>query len=152
MTFKNISDATSCNCLSNSKEDTQSLFARKVGKAKSLKDRDFKSNVERGKEFNDKIQSCDEVCGLFGLSIDIWTDESKDEIMQRYKTTNAFSPKLKKHISIIKFVKGAGKVKYTPVKEPIPNKHHYDFFKSDDFDLTTGVTLVELIPLVNPAN
>ena len=152
MNFTNLTTSTTCSCLNGAKLDTTSLFARKVGKAKSLKDRDFKSYAEKGREFNDKIQSCANVCGILGLSIDIWNDKSKEDIINRYKTTSAFSPKLKNHLSILKFKENSGKVKHTPVKEPTPNKHHFDFYKSDEFVLDESIELVELIPLIQSAN
>ncbi len=122
------------------------MFVRKVGKAKTeLKDRDFKTHYERG-IIASSPDDCSDVCGKRGLSIDIWKEDTKDTVLQRFMTTFAISPKLKNHLSIIKFKNNAGVIKHTPILKPIPNKHHYDFYKSDNFTLDL-VELVELIPL-----
>ena len=146
MTFDNLHENTECNCTSKSQENLTDFFARKVGKAKTeLKERDFKTHHERG-IMASVLDDCSEVCGKRGLSIDIWNEQTKESILQRFMTTFAISPKLKNHLSIIKFKKGAGVVKHTPVLKPIPNKHHHDFYKSDNFNLDL-IELIELIPL-----
>ncbi len=146
MTFNQLHENTDCDCLLETRENTENLFARKVGKAKTeLKSRDFKTHYERGITVTSP-DDCLEVCGKRGLSIDIWNEATKVAVLQRFMTTFAISPKLKNHLSIIKFKEGAGFVKHTPVIEPIPNENHYDFYKSDEFDLDL-VELVELIPL-----
>jgi hypothetical protein len=144
MTFDKIAESNNCNCLNGCSEDYTNVFARKVGIAKTLKLRDFKTHHERNK-VPSQLNNCKEVCGFRGISVDIWNDESKDIVLKKYFTTIAFSPKYKSNISIIKLKQDAGIVKHTPVNNPL-NEFHYDFYKSDNF-VIESIELVDLIPL-----
>jgi hypothetical protein len=147
MTFKYLDENTSCNCTSGAGIDSTSLYARRIGKVNSLKDRDFKTNFEKGKALNDALKSCDEVCGSFGISVDKWDDKTKDEVMDKYLTTFKIAPKHKNNVCVIKFNAAAGKTKHTPIKSDPANLHHHDFYKSDSFSLENHVDLVEIIPI-----
>lgn len=148
MTFENLHIGTDCNCLHRAKPNSTDLFARRVGKAPDLKDRDFRTHHERSKEPDDP-DNCSIVCGYRGLSVDLWNDDTKEQILNRYGITNAFAPvigKKKNQLSIIRLNEASGVVKHTPIKGPSPNPYHYDWYKCDNFDLTL-VELVDLIPL-----
>ena len=145
MTFENISNGTTCNCLRGCAENVKDTFARRTSESKSLKDRDFKTGYERGKEVLD-LKDCSEVCGNKGLSIDLWNTQSKDKLLERYRQTYAISPKLRHHLTIIRFKVGCGKLKNTPVRNQIAGEYHYDFYKCDEFKLEL-IELVENIPL-----
>ena len=69
---------------------------------------------------------------LKGISINIWNEKSRDAVVRKYKTTGRFSPKNKDSICVFKFNKNAGLTRYTPSNT---DDFHYDFYKSDQFDL-----------------
>jgi hypothetical protein len=147
MTFETITQGTSCKCLKNCIENIVDTFARRTGDSKEIKLRDFRTPFERGKEVSD-LNDCDEVCGNHGLSVDLWNDNSKGAILDRYMTTLAIGPKLKNHLSIIKLKAEAGLVKNTPVIGQIGGEYHHDMYKSDSFEINF-VELIENIPLIN---
>ena len=147
MTFENITRGTDCKCLKNCSENTVDVFARRTGDSKELKNKDFRTRFEGGKEVSD-LKDCDEVCGNRGLSIDLWNDSSKDVILDRYMVTNALSPRLKNHLSIIKLKPNTGMVKRTPIKDQLGGEYHHDLYKSDNFAIEM-IELIENIPLIS---
>lgn len=129
MTFENLNVDSNCDCLKNAQEDLESSFALKTMKDQ-LRENDFKTYWEKGRT----SENCQEACSFKGQSVTIVNNEDDlNKTIEVYKKLFPFSPKYKSHITIIKFLKSAGVVKSTPI-ETI-NPLHYDFYKSDDFNL-----------------
>lgn len=146
MKFSYIKDDSPCGCLSQCSENYTDYFARRVGDSATLKDRDFKSHFEKGK-VPENAEDCKEVCGLMGISIDIWNEVSEQKLREKYSTTNAITPKAKKHLAIFKINKDGGVVAHTPEQE-VYNEFHYDLYKPDGFVATNFLELTNLLPIV----
>lgn len=131
MEFKIILSGHNCDCLDKTVEDNTSNFAMKTMK-ENLRVQDFYSYWEKGKRPEDN-NNCDEVCSYKGVSISIFNDNTKDDVVNIYKELFPLAPKYKPYISVVKFYDSSGVVKYTPNDD---NTHHYDFYKSDAFDFT----------------
>lgn len=131
MEFENILSEHNCNCLENASEDNSSNFAMKIMK-ENIRSQDFSSYWEKGKRPNGN-NNCDEVCSYKGVSISIFNDDTKEDVINIYKELFPLAPKYKPYLSIVKFYESSGVVKHTPNDE---NAHHYDFYKSDNFDFT----------------
>lgn len=144
MTFTNISNNAECACLRDSYADVVNIFARKVRKAPDMKEGDFRSNFE--KDRLPETDSCDDICGIHGVSVEIWNEESAVPLLEKYQTTANYSPKYKNNLSIFKLKDGAGVVKYTPNQKEY-NEFHYDLYKEDFFTID-HLDLVEMIPLI----
>ena len=144
MNFTKISINTNCNCLREANENTDDTFVRKVRRSGNLNDSDFRTHFERGK-IPGNLDDCEEICGLNGVSIEIWNGDSSKPLMDRYLITAAISPQVKKNLCVIKFRENCGLVKHTPNQAEY-NEYHYDFFKDDDF-LVEKLELIEMIPL-----
>ena len=127
MDFKNLLQDTNCNCLENAMQDNFRLFARKINKP-NVMDKDFRSHWERELRAND----CEKICGLKGLSINEWNENTEKAVIKKFLTTFGISPKHKDSIFVFRFLPEAGLTKYTPTDEDIT---HYDFYKSDRFTL-----------------
>ncbi|WP_423148625.1 hypothetical protein [Rubrolithibacter danxiaensis] len=145
MNFKNISDKTVCDCFQDAVQDNINTFVRRVRKSDSLNDSDFRNHIERGKTPQNE-DDCEEVCGLYGLSFELWNDESSKLLMEKYLTTATFKPRDKRNLCVVRFLAESGYVKYTPNQTEY-NEYHYDFYKEDSFNITK-LELVEMIPLV----
>lgn len=148
MNFTNLSQGHTCQCHKGASENCADTFARKVGEAKGLKARDFRTHSERG--IIPESNECDELCGYKGLSINIWTEQSKSYVYDKFSLTLGISPKLKTprtQIGVFKILEEAGKVKHTPEQKEGIDVYHYDFYKSDEFDIDKLV-LVEMISFV----
>jgi hypothetical protein len=144
MNFTKISSNTTCDCVSNASENLNDTFVRKVNRSANLKDSDFKNHIERNK-IPENLNNCEEVCGHHGVSIEIWNDQSKPHLLNKYHQTAIISPQHKKNLCVIKFKPDCGVVKHTPNQAQY-NEYHYDFYKDDDF-LVTKLELVEMIQL-----
>lgn len=131
MEFKIISSEHNCDCFDKSVEDNTSSFAIKTMK-ENLRVQDFNSYWEKGKR-PEGSNNCDEVCSYKGVSISIFNDSTKDDVVNIYKELFPLAPKYKPFLSVVKFYNSSGVVKYTPNDG---NTHHYDFYKSDTFDFT----------------
>lgn len=128
MEFKKLSIDHNCDCTENAREDTVNLFAIKTMK-NVLRIQDFNSYWEKGKK--PQIENCKEICSYKGVSISIFTDETKDEVTEVYKSLFPLFPKYKPYLSVVRFYESSGLVKHTPNEV---NKHHYDLYKCDTFD------------------
>lgn len=144
MQFTKIKDNHTCDCFTGSDENNTDKFVRKVSKSPSLKERDFKSHIERGK-IAENASNCEEICGLHGLSFEIWNSESSELLMKKYLTTVAISPQSKKNLSVINFKPNSGLIKHTPNQIEY-NEFHYDFYKEDSFTIE-NLELIEMISL-----
>ena len=131
MEFKSILSEHNCDCLDKAIEDNTSNFAMKTRKA-NLRVQDFNSYWEKGKR-PENYNNCDEVCSYKGVSISIFNDITKDDVVNIYKELFPLAPKYKPYLSVIKFYDSSGVVKHTPNEG---NTNHYDFYKSDTFDFT----------------
>lgn len=135
MNFDKTFAGIDCKCLDGSLEDNESIFLRRVGESKTLKERDFKTHIERGK--TPPSNSCDDQCGYRGLSIEKH-QQGWDEFHEvRKSLTNAFSPQHKYQMAKIKINPDFGAVKFTPEQQGGSNPFHYDFYKSSAFDINS---------------
>jgi hypothetical protein len=135
MEFKNLNEGTVCTCIKDAKEDYQSNFALKTMKTE-LRIQDFSSYWERGKR--PSSNQCEEICSLKGVSVSIFNDETKEAVIEIFKSLFPLAPKYKPFLSVVKFYDKSGLVKHTPIEL---NQYHFDFYKSDNFDFAK----VELI-------
>jgi hypothetical protein len=129
MEFKNILSEHNCDCLDKAIEDNTSHFAIKTMK-EVLRVQDFQSYWEKGKRPDD-ITNCEKTCSYKGLSISIFNDVTKDDVVSIYKELFPLAPMYKPYIKVVKFYESSGVMKHTPSNV---NNHHYDFYKSDTFD------------------
>ncbi len=145
MNFEKLHNDTNCNCLEDAELNLDRFFARKINKPLPT-DRDFISKWEKG---NAQIEwdktNCQLVCGLKGISINQWNEISQVEVIQKFLTTFRISPKHKDSILIFKCRGNAGLIKFTPNSK---DNFHYDFYKSDDFNLDL-IDNIEIISLAN---
>jgi hypothetical protein len=146
MNFQKITSLTSCECLNNLQEDNESIFIRRVGDSKVPKNGDFKADSDKKDFILNNDLSCKEACEKFGVSIEIWSEESQKKIIDRSITTLSIGQKLKKQICKFKLEKDAGLVKHTPEQENEHNPFHYDLFKEDNFDISK-INVLEMIPI-----
>lgn len=145
MVFIKIRALSPCDCLSGSEENLSDTFVRKVRKSETLKDADFRSHIERNK-IPENPDDCDAVCGMHGLSFEIWNDISKEILLRKYKITSAISPKHKSNLCIVKFKPGSGVIKPTP-EQLVYNEFHYDFYKNDSFS-SEDLELIDMVKLI----
>lgn len=131
MEFNNILSEHNCDCLDKATEDNTSHFAIKTMK-ENLRIQDFQSYWEKGKRPDDNT-NCENVCSLKGVSISIFNDITKDEVVNIYKELFPLAPKYKPYINVVKFYDSSGVVKHTPSDI---NIYHYDLYKSDTFDFS----------------
>ena len=143
MGFKKIIDTTPCDCLLDTNSNTTDLFVRKVRKSSDLKDPDFRNHIEKGKTPGNA--TCEQICGYYGVSIEIWNDSSRNILLEKYKYTAAISPKAKNDLCVVRFKESNGVVKYTP-NQQIYNEYHYDFYKDDSF-CVADLELIKMIVL-----
>lgn len=135
MEFNTIKEGTVCNCFDNANEDLQNNFAIKTMKSE-LRVQDFNSYWEKGKR--PITNECEEICSLKGVSISIFNDETKDAVINIFKSLFPLAPKYKPYLSVVKLYDKSGLVKHTPNEI---NQYHYDLYKCDTFDYAN----VELI-------
>jgi hypothetical protein len=135
MGFDKILAITTCDCLNGTSQNLTDTFIRRVRKSQELKNPDFRNHFERGKVPSDD-SNCEEVCGMNGLSFDIWTKTSSKAILEKHKTSAGFAPKLN-HYCIVRFTTSSGLIKHTPNQENGYNEYHYDFYKDDTFTVST---------------
>lgn len=139
MEFNKFDEGSTCNCTEDAKEDYQSHFAIKTMKTE-LRIQDFNSYWEKGKR--PKSNNCEEICSLKGVSVSIFNDETKEAVLDIFKSLFPLAPKYKPFLSVVKFYDQSGLVKSTPNEL---NQYHFDFYKSDNFDFEK----VELIIVNN---
>jgi len=142
MTFQYIEEETECECLNDFFEDFSNIYARKVSKSATPKERDFKSHWERGKRPKN-IEDCKTVCSYMALSVHPWNDQTKEIVQNHYIQSCKITPGYKKRICVFNLAPNGGKFKHTP--EPNDETHH-DFIKSDQFEIQS-ILLQEMIPI-----
>jgi hypothetical protein len=149
MSYKSISEGHNCKCLIDAHDNNKDTFARKVGDTKDFKIRDFKTHHERGKIL--ETESCEDICGFRGLSVELWNEESKDYVIDKFSLTVKLAPMKKPshQIGVFKIVENAGKVKHTPNQRHGQEIYHHDLYKSDTF-VIENLEIIEMIPLFNP--
>jgi len=83
MIFKNIINATPCDCFQDTFEDYETKFALKINKSK-IRNADFKTYWEKGRT---KYENCNEACSLKSQSISIVkTDKDIEKTLNIYKS------------------------------------------------------------------
>lgn len=148
MTFEYLPERE-CQCLEDAFNDSSLIFARRVDKTKTPKDRHFRGKHERAEPRlpDPSVTDCEQVCGYYGISVDVWNETSQEQIWERHQRILDISPKYKNNLLIFKFGERAGKVKHTPVRGVEPNLHHHDFYKCDTFDVEQDIIEVEMRPI-----
>lgn len=140
MEFKNLHLDIECDCIDGCNVDTNTTFAlRTLGQ--TLSEDDFISYWDLGRR-PQKSNSCHSKCALKAQSMSIMNDESKDDVTNIYKEIFPLVPAYIQYLTIIKFKEDCGMTKPSPSYR---NKHHYSFYKCDEFKLEN----VELISSVN---
>eukprot|EP00388_Colpodella_angusta_P021055 GDKJ01053168.1.p1 GENE.GDKJ01053168.1~~GDKJ01053168.1.p1 ORF type:complete len:148 (-),score=9.72 GDKJ01053168.1:363-806(-) len=136
---------TNCDCLQDSVVDISNMFVRRIFD-ENLKMSDFESYHEMGKIPKD---NCISICGHRGVSINICTKETKDNLLEKHKKNISDRKKINPEIAIpefglvFTFKAEAGKIKKTG-----KDITHYDFYKSDDFDTAT-INYLEVVHLAS---
>lgn len=143
MTFDNLLNDTNCDCISNAVNDTDSAFGL-VTKNDTLRETYFRTKWEKGQR-PDNLTDCKKVCSKKGLSISLFDNDTMDKVISVFSQLFASAPGYKGFISVIKLDIESGVVKSTPSKI---NPHHFDFYKSDQFDLDK-VKCIQSISLRN---
>jgi hypothetical protein len=138
MTFQNLQKDTDCNCIDGAVIDTTNEYVRKLRKT-ALEEIDFKTHWERG--IKGDSEECDSICNYKGISINQFRDEFVKQILTKYQTTFKINPKKGGYCLKFKLKPDAGKVKFAPEDD---DKSHYNFFKSDSFDLN-NLDIIETI-------
>ena len=82
MSFLKITNFSHCDCLSNCEENLKDIFVRKVRKSETLNEADFRNHFERNK-IPENPDNCEEICGMHGVSFEIWTDVSKNILLEK---------------------------------------------------------------------
>ena len=134
MDFENIHSDCECNCIDNATEDTVSVWAFKTNKT-FLRPADFKTKWE--KEDRDALD-CKAICGKKGLSMCIFNEENKDEVIEIYKKLFPLSPSYRPNLTLVRMRAGCGVHKHTPRPH---NQHHFDFYKCDAFKIENIIFL-----------
>tara|TARA_R110002051_G_scaffold323597_1_gene417751 strand:+ start:63 stop:488 length:426 start_codon:yes stop_codon:yes gene_type:complete len=131
MTFDKLHNGIKCNCINNAKNDFHNEYVRKLRKDE-LSDKDFLTHWERG--IGTEETECDNICSYKGISINQINEDSEPLIIERYKTTFNINPKKGAYFLKFKVKEKAGKVEHAPLED---DDTHYNFFKSDEFDLNS---------------
>jgi hypothetical protein len=130
VTFNNIINGTTCDCLKDTFADESNTYARVLNK-ETLVEKDFLSKWDKGRTV---AETCEEICGdLKCLSVSkVENDAVKQQIVDLYSQIMNLAPKYKRGVLLFKFKVDSGVLKYTPDER---NKYHHDFYKSDGFTL-----------------
>jgi hypothetical protein len=142
MTFENLHADTDCDCLEETFEVENKLFARKIGKPVARLS-DFYSHWERSKK--PAVLNCDNTCMYKGLSCNEWSNESRGQVLEKYVNLINSQGKIgaiNDAILIFRVKNGGGLMKYSPSKKDIS---HHTFFKSDIF----GMNYIEIVEVIN---
>lgn len=142
MTFNSLSVGINCNCLLNSvlkdSSNTEDIFCKKL-RQKNPGPRDFESHWEMGwRAIDDRPidmqHDCSGILSLKAISVNIFNDQTRSQVLEKYHTTFKISPQYNSSARFcsFKFKPNAGKVRHTPIKN---DQSHYDFYKSDGFTM-----------------
>ncbi|QWR78419.1 hypothetical protein [Candidatus Magnetomonas plexicatena] len=128
MTFNELHRDTDCNCIENAKADEGNVFARRITGEKAIAN-DFKSYWDEGRTVKDG-KNCELVCDHKGVSVYVVNDET--EIQSKFKEIKAHKRMSTRftHYCLLKLKNSAGLLKQSG-----KDKAHYNFFKSDDFQI-----------------
>ncbi len=130
MTFKNINGDIDCDCTKGTIDDLENLYIRKLRKD-TLQEADFLSHWERG--IKPEIENCESSCSYKGISVNQYHKSFEEQIINKFKTTFKINPKKGAYYLKFKIPKDAGVYKFAP---EIDDESHYNFLKSDNFDVT----------------
>ncbi len=130
MKFDILHSDTNCNCIEGTHSDFKSRFARRI-MGKTIVEKDIATHWEKG--IGRGKTDCREICEHKALSINLFSPEYESLIIKKYNDTFRFNPKIGNYLVKFKIKFGAGVVKPKPTKNDIS---HYNFFKSDDFELS----------------
>jgi hypothetical protein len=137
-----------CDCVENGVEDLENNFVRlayipskesDLQKPKYL-EKSFRSKWERNTD--NQLVECSKYCGKNGISIHLWNASTKKEVIKKLEKDFGLTRDSPNCILIVKFYKDAGVVKQSGFKT------HYNFFKSDTFDVAK-IQIVESLDVEN---
>ena len=135
MNFITLNSDNNCNCTDDAIIDNNSSFALKMNKG-MMRENDFKTYWDKGRR--PELMNCTEICSHKGQSLSIVnTPLDLQNTINVYKQLFPFSPSYKPHCAVITLKENSGMVKSTPIDN---NPLHYDFYKSDDFNLEKVIT------------
>lgn len=129
MIFKQLHSDTECDCVKDAENIPNGVFARRV-RSNPLIEKDFASKWEKRHPYPDN--SCKSICSHKGVSINLFNDSTKEEVLNKYITLFSFSPGHKAYCCTFKLKAEAGKLKNTNSLD----KSHFDFFKCDSFSIS----------------
>jgi hypothetical protein len=144
MTFQGLTDGVDAECIysviSKYTENIEDAFCKRVDK--NLSAREFRSFWKMGKKppiIEPTEDNCEDILSIKGVSISKFNDQTRDYIIQLYRSVCSHAPQLKhKYYCSFKFKSGAGKVRCSPTND---DPWHHDFYKSDAF----SINFVEII-------
>lgn len=135
MNFNTLNSDNNCNCTNDAIIDNISSFALKMNK-EIMRENDFKTYWEKGRR--PELMDCAEICSHKGQSLSIVNSKiDLENTINVYKQLFPFSPSYKTHCAVISLKENSGMVKSTPIDI---NPLHYDFYKSDDFNIEQVIT------------
>lgn len=141
MNFNTLNSDNNCNCTNDAEIDYISSFALKMNKG-IMRENDFKTYWEKGRR--PELMDCKEICSHKGQSLSIVnTKIDLENTINVYKQLFTFSPRYTTHCAVITLNEDSGMVKSTPIDI---NPLHYDFYKSDDFNIEK-ITTHQIISL-----
>lgn len=138
MKFYNLKSESECECLKEAAQNVGDSFARKTGKNR-FREYDFRTGYEKAKQ--PVTSSCEDICGNKSVSIHMYNQESAALVLERYKRSRAINPTTGRYCVVFKFLRNAGMVRHAPLFD---DDFHYDFYKSDLFDLNTHIEVLEV--------
>ncbi len=127
-----------CTCLQGKieecHENTESAFCRKID-GNTLRIQDFRSMWDRNRKIINGQRvgeiDCEGILSLKGVSVNLYNEENKDAILEKYRTTFRINRRGSKY-AVFRFQEGAGKLRHSPQNG---DSSHHDFYKCDGFSI-----------------
>lgn len=148
-TFDRLLDID-CSCLaaqiSECSENTEATFCRAVKRKAHSREFGCKwDSVKKKGRIDDVLtnRDCDEIISYKGVSVDLFDENNREEVLKKYRTTYNFNRRKDKYV-VFKFCKGAGKIRHSP---EFGGSSHHDFFKSDDFSMEQHIAQIGIHPI-----
>lgn len=145
MTFDRLHADTDCDCLGDTFEDVEKLFARRISKP-IMRPSDFYSHWDRNKK--PQSMTCNDICMFKGVSINEWNSETESNVIEKYLDSlrlKDLNTKIRDSVLIFKFKGSSGVLKYSPSKK---DPSHYTFYKTDSFSVE-DIEIIDTIELRN---
>lgn len=144
MTFDILHSDIECDCIKDTFENGNQLFARKISKP-SPKSGDFKTYWERDKRPLKNL--CVEICQYKGISINYWNENSENQVIEKYvaslDTQIQGGKNIRDCILVFRFKEQVGLIMPSPTKK---DPSHCTFYKCDSFDIQ-GIEEIKIIEI-----